>query len=134
MPQRPVRYYWPQVGAADADIDDVAYGLAGVAPPFTAADAVGEISHLVKHGMNLRHHVVAVHDNRCSFWGAQRHMQHSSLFCGVDLLAMEHPIAPLRDASPPGELNEQSNCFIGNPLFRASQSQACAFDANPLSS
>ena len=64
MPQRLVRHYRPEVGAADTDVDDVAYGLTGVAPPFAAADAVGEISHLVQHGMNLRHYVLAVDDDR----------------------------------------------------------------------
>jgi hypothetical protein len=64
MFQRFVRHNRPEVGAAYADVNDIAYDLTGVAPPFAAAEAVGEISHLVQHRMNLRHHVLAVDDDR----------------------------------------------------------------------
>ena len=133
MSQRLVRHHGPEVGAADADIDDVADGLAGVALPFAAADAVGELRHPVEHGMNLRHHVVAVHDNRCSFGGAQRHMQHSALFGDIDFLAAEHCVAPLCDPTLYRELHEQSDGFIGNSIFGVVQVQACAFDRKVFS-
>jgi hypothetical protein len=44
VPQRLVGHHRPQVRAADADVDDVADALAGVALPLAAADAVGEIA------------------------------------------------------------------------------------------
>ena len=44
MLERLVGHHRPEVGAADADVDDVANALAGVALPFAAADAVGEIA------------------------------------------------------------------------------------------
>ena len=34
-----------------------------VALPIAAADAVGKIGHLVEDGMNLRHDVLAIHNN-----------------------------------------------------------------------
>ena len=43
-----------QVGAADADVDDVANALAGVALPGAAANAVGKVGHLVEDGVDLR--------------------------------------------------------------------------------
>ena len=32
--------------------------------PVAAADAVGEVGHLVQHGVDLGHHVLAVDDDR----------------------------------------------------------------------
>ncbi len=52
--ERLVGHHRPEVGAADADVDDVADALAGVALPRAAADAVGEVGHLVEHGVDLR--------------------------------------------------------------------------------
>src|SRR5690348_14836085 len=74
-----IRHDRAEVGAADAYIDDIAYWLTGVALPFPTADAIGKICHLVKNGMNLRHYVLAVHDNRCPFGGPKSHMQHRAL-------------------------------------------------------
>src|SRR5215510_9930071 len=50
MLERLVGHHRPEVGAADANVDDVANALAGVALPRTAADAVGEVRHLVEYG------------------------------------------------------------------------------------
>src|SRR5208337_312232 len=47
MSQRLVRHHGPEVRTADADINHVAYRLTGVALPFAATDALGEIGHLV---------------------------------------------------------------------------------------
>ena len=43
--------------------------LAGVALPLPAADPVGEVGHLVEHGMDLGHHVLAVHDDGLALSG-----------------------------------------------------------------
>ena len=63
--QRLVGHHRAEVGAADADVDDIANALAGVALPLAAAHAVGESRHLVEHGVDLGHHVLAVDDDRC---------------------------------------------------------------------
>ena len=55
MPRLPVRaqrlgdHHRAEVGAADADVDDVGDRLAGVALPRAAAHAVGELAHLREH-------------------------------------------------------------------------------------
>src|SRR5258707_15656977 len=49
MLERLVGHHRPQIGAADADVDDVADWLAGVAAPRTAAYAIGKIGHAVEH-------------------------------------------------------------------------------------
>ena len=59
--------------------------LAGVPLPLAAADAVGEIGHLVEHGVDFRHHVLAVDDDGRSLRRAQRHVQHRALLRDVDL-------------------------------------------------
>jgi hypothetical protein len=35
--------------------------------PFSAANAIGEFSHLIKHGVNFRHDILAIHKDACSF-------------------------------------------------------------------
>src|SRR5262249_11671706 len=52
-----------EVGATNADVDDIANPLARVTFPFTAADAVTKVRHLVEYGVHLRHDVFAVHDD-----------------------------------------------------------------------
>ena len=68
MPQRFVGHDGAEVGAADADVDDVADALAGVALPFAAANAVAKGGHLVEHGVDLRHDVFAVDDDGSRLW------------------------------------------------------------------
>src|SRR5258708_7638139 len=60
MLQRFVCHDRSEVGAADADVDDVANWLAGLTFPFPAPDAIGEIRHLIENGLNLRNYVLAV--------------------------------------------------------------------------
>ena len=47
--QRLVGHHRPQVGAADADVHDVANPLAGVAFPLAAPNTFGEVRHPVEH-------------------------------------------------------------------------------------
>ena len=58
--QRLVGHHRPEVGAADADVDDVADRLAGVALPVAAAHALGERGHPVEHRVDVGHDVLPV--------------------------------------------------------------------------
>jgi hypothetical protein len=78
--------------SADADIDDVTNALSAVAFPFSAADAIGKIRHLIEHRMHFRHYVLAVNHNGCSFRRAQRDVQYRAVFRNVDLLTPKHRI------------------------------------------
>ena len=60
VPERFVGHHRAEIGAADADVDHVADALAGVALPGAAAHAIGEVRHLVEHGMDLGHDILAV--------------------------------------------------------------------------
>ena len=64
VPQRLVCHHRAEVGAADADIDDVADRLAGMALPLTRADPLGEVGHPVEDLMDLGDDVDAVDDER----------------------------------------------------------------------
>ena len=60
VPQRFVGHDRAEVRAADADVDDVANAFAGVPFPVAAAHTLGKAGHLVQHGVDLRHDVLAV--------------------------------------------------------------------------
>ena len=58
VPERFVRHHGPEVGTADADIDDIADTLAAVALPGAASDTGGELAHLIEHGVDLGHDIL----------------------------------------------------------------------------
>ena len=62
--QRFVGHHRPEVGAADADVDDVADALAGVTLPGAVTDAVREVGHSVEHGVHVRHHIASIEHDR----------------------------------------------------------------------
>ena len=132
MPQCLVRHHRPQVGPTDADIDDVANRLAGVALPFAAAHPVGEVSHLVEHGMDLRHDVFAIHDDGLPFGGAQGHVQDGPLFRDVDFVPAKHGI----DAGPQAgflrQLQQELERLIGDAVLRIVEVDADGLDRHPL--
>jgi hypothetical protein len=60
-----IGHHRPEVGAADADVNDIANAFAGVPLPRAAPHAVGEIHHLVEHGVDVRHDVLAINNDAC---------------------------------------------------------------------
>jgi hypothetical protein len=65
-----------------------------VTSPGAGAHAIGKISHLIEHGVDLRHHVLAIDDDGCPSRRAQGHVQDGTVFRDVDLLAPEHGLDP----------------------------------------
>ena len=63
-----------------------------------AADLLGEVGHLVEHGVDLGHDVLAVDDDRLPLRGAQGDVQHGAVLGDVDLVAAEHGVDPLPQA------------------------------------
>ena len=133
MPQSLVRHHRPQVGPADADIDDVADRLAGVALPLPIAHPGGEVGHLVEHGVDLGHDIFAVHDDGLPFGGAQGNVQDGPLLRDVDLLAPEHGI----DASPQAgllrQLQQEPEGFVGDAVLRIVKVDADGLRGHALS-
>ena len=102
--QRLVGHDRAEVGAADADVDDVADALAGVALPLAAADAVGEGGHLVEHRVHRGDDVFAVDDDRLALGSAQGDVQDGAVLGDVDLVAAEHRVDLLAQAGLLGQL------------------------------
>src|SRR5262245_26704755 len=94
MPECLVSHHWPEIGSANADVDNVANALTGMALPFSTADTVREIGHLIQYGVDLRDYVLTVYDDGCSLGSTQGHVQDSPLFRGVDLLPPKHGVDP----------------------------------------
>ena len=122
-----VRHHRAEVGTADADVDDVADGFAGVALPRAAADAVGKTGHLVEHGVDLGHDVLAIHEDGRASGRAQGHVQHGAVFCEVDFLAAEHGLHALAQVGFPRQLNQQLEGLVGDAVLRIIQEQAGRF-------
>ena len=99
--QRFVGHDRSEVGAADADVDDIPNAFAGVPLPLPAPDAVGEIRHPVEHGVDLGHHVLAVDDDRCVLGCAQGDVQDGSVLRDVDLVSAEHGVDSRSQAAIP---------------------------------
>ena len=94
--QRLVGHHRPEVGAADADVDDVPDALAGVALPLAAADAVGEAGHLVEHRVHVGDDVRRRRRRSTASRGARSATCSDGAVLGdVDLLAAEHRVDPL---------------------------------------
>jgi hypothetical protein len=113
-----VGHHRPEVGTADADVDHVADRLAGEALPIAAPDGVSERRHAVEHAVDLRHHVDAVDDERRVAWHAQRDVEHRPPLRHVDLLAREHRVDVGAQARLLGELHEECESLLGDPVFR----------------
>ena len=130
--ERLICHHRPEVGSADADIDDIADAFAAVAFPLAAADTVGEVGHLVEHGVNLRHDVLAVDDDGCASWRTQRHVQDGAIFRDVDFLASKHRVDPGAQPGLFGEVNKQLERLVVDAIFRVIQVDAGSIDGHPL--
>ncbi len=102
--QRVGRHARAQVGAADADVDDVGEGVVGVAARGAGAHLFGEAAHAVELALHLGVDLVA--PGAAGFAAAQRHVQHGAVFGGVDGVAAEHGLAPIGQAALRGEFEQ----------------------------
>ena len=132
MAQRFIGHDRPEVGAADADVDDVPDRLAGVPLPLARADAVGEGGHPVEDGVHLRDDVDAVDDERLPSWHAQRDVEDGAVLGDVDAVAAEHRLGPLAQAGLLGELQEEAERLVGDAVLRVVEVQASPLRRQPL--
>ena len=86
--QRPGRHARPEVGTADADIDDIGDPLAGETAPSAVMHAFAEILHAFEHG---------AHFGRFVLVGAQRHVADRPLLGVVDRRTGQHFLLPAVD-------------------------------------
>ena len=127
-----VRHDRAEVRAADADVDHVADPLAGVSRPLPAADAVGERRHAVEDLVHLRDDVLAVHLDVRPLRRAERDMQHGAVLRDVDVLAGEHRVAPLGNSALLGELEQEPERLVGDPVLRVVEVDALGLGRQAL--
>ena len=131
MLQRLVGHDRPEVGAADADIDDVANALAGVAFPFAAANAVARIRAILSStAWTPRHDVLAV-DEMDSPSGARSATCRTARF-SVTLIFSPPNMASIRCAQARflGQLQQQADGFVGDAVLRVIEVDAGGLDAS----
>jgi hypothetical protein len=112
-----------EVGAADADVDDVADLLAGMPAMPAAAHRIGETAHQPQYALYIGHDILAVHVNGMAGAVAQRGMQGGAPLGEIDLLAAEH--APDRGGQPGlyGQGHQQLDGFIGDAVLGVIEQQ-----------
>ncbi len=106
-----------EVGAADADVDDVGDPRARMAPPSAAVDGLGERVHAVQDAAHLRHDVRALHLDRASGEVAQGHVEDRPALRDVDALAGEHRGPGLLEARGAGEVEQQVDRLVGDQVL-----------------
>ncbi|MGX1514624.1 hypothetical protein RKD44_005912 [Streptomyces collinus] len=117
-PQRLVGHRRAQVGAADADVDDVPDAPAGVAGPLAGADPVGEAGHLVEHRVDPGDDVLAVDLDHRVPRRPQRGVQHRTVLGDVDPLTAEHGVAQPEHVGGGGKLLQQGQRLVGDQVLR----------------
>src|SRR5207244_1253335 len=134
MPQRLVGHHWTEIGAADADVDDVADGPPGVPAPAAVAHLVAEGRHAVEDGVHLRYYVYSIDQHLLVLWSPQSNVERGPLLGHVDLLAAEHGINAPGQAAFLGQPEQRNECRIGDApgssvaLFDAMQSSRSCHD------
>ncbi|EPE06598.1 hypothetical protein F503_02726 [Ophiostoma piceae UAMH 11346] len=111
-----------QVGAANADVDNVSQLLAGVAGPGAAADLLAELLHVLEHVVDAAGDggdldAVDLHGPGLGADIAQSGVVDGTVLGKVDLLAGEHALALLGDLGLGGELGEQRNSLLGQEVL-----------------
>ena len=110
--ERFVPHHRPEVGAADADIDDVPDAFAGVPQPDAGAHRVGECGHAIENRLHLGHDVDAIDDEARAGWSAQRRVQGRALLGRVDRIAAEHRVDSRAQAAAVGESEQQPERLV----------------------
>ncbi len=132
MLQRLKSHHRPEVRAADADIDHVTNGFTGVAFPLTASHAIGEIGRPVEHGVDLVHHVLAVHDDRSPSRRPEGHMQNGPVLGDIDPVPPEHGVYSVPEAGLISESDQEPERFVRHAVFRVIEEKPSGFHRHAL--
>ncbi len=118
-----------EVGTADTDVYHVLDGFAGVAFPLAAADEVGEFFHVLEHGANFRHHVLAIDANRLVALVTQSGVEHGAFFGGVNLFASEVLGAHVFETRELEKVLELCHGFVGDDVLGVVEEESAGFSA-----
>ncbi len=121
-----------EIGTADADVDDVADALAGVAQPVTAAHLLGKCRHAVEHRMHFGYDIDAFDEYPCLHRRAQGNVQRRACFRGVDDVAAKHRIDTLTHAALARQGKQQAYRLGIDAVLRVIEVQARSFQRETL--
>src|SRR3954469_18486310 len=110
--QRFISHDRAQVGSTDTDVDDVADRLSRMARSDPTPYLLGETGHPVEDGMHRGNDVLTPDVDICVSGCAQGHVQCSSLFRGVYLLAAEHRVDPGAQINFARELKKECHRLV----------------------
>ena len=85
-----------------------------------------KVAHPVERLVHLLDDVDAVDDERAVARHPQRHVEDGAVLGDVDVLAGEHRFAALLDAALAGQLAEQHQRLVGDPVLREVEVEAGA--------
>jgi hypothetical protein len=100
--------------------------------PAPRADLVGELRDPLQDAADLGHDVVAVDQDGGVAAVAQGGVEHSTVLGRVDRLAREHPPPPALEVGGPGELDQQVDRRLGDPVLREIDQDAVDLAAEPV--
>ena len=106
-----------QIRSTDSNVHDAPDFLSCVALPVAGANLLGEFSHVVKNCIDTLDDAVSVDLHGLVADIAQSNVVDGAFLGEVDLLAGEHLMAQLLDASRLSEFDQQSQCFLGNQVL-----------------
>ncbi len=85
---------------------------------------IGESGHPIEHGMDAGHDIRAVDENAGFARRAQGGVQNGAVLGGVDPIAAVHGVDPLAQPALFGEIQQQPERLVGDPVFREIQEPA----------
>jgi hypothetical protein len=122
-----IGHHRPKIGAADADVHNVADTLSGIAFPCATTHPLGEVRHSVQYLVHARHYVDAVDYDGFFARRAQRHVEHGAVLRAVDLLTLKHGVDPLPQAGVLREQGKKLYRVVGDAVFRIVEIDADSF-------
>ena len=93
---------------------------------------VGEPGHPVEDLVDLGHHVDPVDGQRGALRHAQRDVQHRAVLRYVDPLPGEHRVPVLLEPGLLGQLEQQAQGLVGDPVLRIIEVEPGGLGAEPL--
>ena len=100
--------------------------------PLAAADEVGEVFHVLEHGADFGHHVLAVDANRIFALVAERGVEHGAFFGGVNLFATEELRTHVFEIGRLEQVLELSHGLVGDDVLGVVQEKSAGLQAELL--
>ena len=85
--------------------------------PCPAAHPLGKVRHPVQHRMDVGHDIPPIVNDGRPARRAQRDVQHRAVLGDVDLVAAEHGVDTVLQPGLVGELEQQPQSLVGDPVL-----------------